>query len=486
MRRHRVMMVLAGAAAVWCAAPLAVTAAPAAAAIARARTWRTAIEVPGLGSLNKGGHATVNSVSCGSAGNCVAGGSYVDGAHRQEAFVVSERNGTWGKAIEVPGSGSLNAHGDAAVASVSCASAGDCAAGGTYADGHSHLQAFVVSERNGTWGKAIEAPGSAILNRGGNARVTSVSCTSAGTCGAGGSYADGRHHLQAFVVSERNGSWRSAIEVPGSGSLNKGGNAQVASVSCGLAGTCAAGGGYTDGSGHPQGFVVSERNGRWGTVIRVPGLATLNKGEDASVRSVSCRSVGSCAAGGDYVDGSDRFQAFVVSETNGSWRVAIRVPGSGALNAGGLAFVNSVSCGSAGNCAAGGDYRDGHNNMQAFVVSERNGTWAKAIEVPGSGALNASGFASVNSVSCASAGNCAAGGFYQDRSGHFQGFVASERNGTWGRAIEVPGLGTLNKGGDAGVNSVSCRSAGNCAAGGSYADRPGIPPHLQAFVVSQA
>ena len=41
----------------------------------------------------------------------------------------------------------------------------------------------------------------------------------------------------------------------------------------------------------------------------------------------------------------------------------------------------------------------------------------------------------------------------------------------WGRAVEVPGLGSLNKGGNAGVNSVSCASPGNCTAGGSYTDR---------------
>src|SRR5260370_14666436 len=74
MRRHRVKMVLAGATAVWCAAPLAVSAAPVAGAVARAGTWRTAIEVPGLGSLNRGGYAEVHSVSCASAGNCPAGG----------------------------------------------------------------------------------------------------------------------------------------------------------------------------------------------------------------------------------------------------------------------------------------------------------------------------------------------------------------------------------------------------------------------------
>src|SRR5262249_58041631 len=79
MGRARLVMVLAGAAAVWCAAPLAVMAAQGAGAVARAGTWRTAIEVPGLGSLNKGGEAQVHSVSCGSAGNCAAGGDSTHG-----------------------------------------------------------------------------------------------------------------------------------------------------------------------------------------------------------------------------------------------------------------------------------------------------------------------------------------------------------------------------------------------------------------------
>jgi len=46
-------MVAAGAAAVWCAAPVPVTAAPAARAVAQADTWGTAIEVPGLRALSQ-------------------------------------------------------------------------------------------------------------------------------------------------------------------------------------------------------------------------------------------------------------------------------------------------------------------------------------------------------------------------------------------------------------------------------------------------
>ena len=56
-------------------------------------------------------------------------------------------------------------------------------------------------------------------------------------------------------------------------------------------------------------------------------------------------------------------------------------------------------------------------------------------------ALNKGGFVGVVSVSCASPGNCAAGGRYSDRHGNQQGFVAVERHGRWGTAIQVPGLG---------------------------------------------
>jgi hypothetical protein len=69
------------------------------------------------------------------------------------------------------------------------------------------------------------------------------------------------------------------------------------------------------------------------------------------------------------------------------------------------------------------------------------GSLGKAIAVPGLRALNTRGAARVVSVSCASAGNCGAGGHYRDRHGNGQGFVVSERHGRWGRAIAVPGLG---------------------------------------------
>ena len=448
-----------------------------------AGSWGRAIEVPGLGALNKSGDAEVLSVSCGSAGNCAAGGDYQAFSRHgpQHEFVVSERHGRWGRAIRVPGLGALN-KGYAGVLSVSCASAGNCAAGGDYTDRRGYGQGFVVSQRHGVWGRAIEVPGLGALNTAGGAEVTAVSCASAGNCAAGGDYTDRRGNVQGFVASERDGVWGRAIEVPGLGALNVGGDAFVDfnSVSCGSAGNCAAGGEYDAFVASGQGFVVVERHGRWRRAIEMPGPGALNAGV-SEVLSVSCGSAGNCAAGGDYTDRRGHGQGFVASERDGVWGQAIEVPGLGALNTAGGAEVTAVSCASAGNCAAGGGY-GGQSGGQGFVASERDGVWGPAIEVPGLGALNKGGDASVSSVSCASAGNCAAGGDYSNRPYDMQGFVAVERHGRWRTAIEVPGLRALNKGGNAQVTSVSCAPAGTCAAGGSYPDRY---YHYQGFVVSQ-
>ena len=116
----------------------------------------------------------------------------------------------------------------------------------------------------------------------------------------------------------------------------------------------------------------------------------------------------------------------MVSEARGRWRAAFVVPGTAALNKGGNAEVLSVSCPSAGNCGAGGYYANGLARTQPFVVSQVNGAWHKAVQVQGAAAPNKAGFASVITMSCASAGNCSVGGHYTGKNGYMQAFVVSE------------------------------------------------------------
>src|ERR1700735_5495562 len=240
------------------------------------------------------------------------------------------------------------------------------------------------------------------------------------------------------------------------------------------------------GGAHPValGDRVAGSAGTWGKADQVPGTAALNVSGQAAVTSVSCASAGNCSAVGDYQDGQQAGQSFVVSEVSGSGGTARELPGSQALSGGAGTGTNSVSCASAGNCSAGGyyvNYSGGSFLDEALVVTEKNGSWGTAQEVPGTAALNQGGGAGTNSVSCASAGNCSAGGYYTDRRGPAQAFVVNQVNGSWGTAQEVPGTAALNQGGGAGTNSVSCASAGNCSAGGYYTDASGHPP---AFVVT--
>src|SRR6516164_2713035 len=138
-----------------------------------------------------------------------------------------------------------------------------------------------------------------------------------------------------------------------------------------------------------------------------------------------------------------RTQVFAVSEVNGTWHKAIAIPGIVGLNPGGFAVVASVSCASAGNCSAGGYYNSG-----AFVVNEVNGTWRAAIKVPGTVAVDQYSVGGVGAVSCPAPGNCTAGGTFRsprDPLGHENAFVVSEVNGTWQTAIAVPGLAALSQ-----------------------------------------
>ncbi|HEY2353292.1 MAG TPA: PASTA domain-containing protein [Gaiellaceae bacterium] len=408
-------------------------------------------------------HGSVQSISCAAAGECAAGGGYRQG-RRHEAFVVSERNGTWGDGSAVPGIDALSSRINARVDAISCATPGECAAGGYYTDDSGYQQVFVASKTNDHWRNAIAVPGAAVLNTGGIARVSSTSCPAPRECAAGGYYTDDSGDRQAFVVSETNGTWGSAIAVPGTaatGGLAYIPAAGVTSISCAAPGECAAGGSYRKGSLH-EAFVVSEKNGSWGTAIEVPGTATLNTG-DAVVASISCAAVGECAAGGYYTDGYGDRQAFVVSEANAVWGTATAMPGTEPPETGGQSDVKTISCAAVGECAAGGSYTDSGGDLHGFVAGETGGTWGTAVTVQGDSTI-----ARVESISCASPGECAAGGQYYGADDlFFHAFVVSETDGVWGDAIDVPGT-VAQRWGVPDVGTVSCPEAGECAAGGYF------------------
>jgi len=138
---------------------------------------------------------------------------------------------------------------------------------------------------------------------------------------------------------------------------------------------------------------------------------------------------------------------------------------------------------SAGNCTAAGYFKDLAGNYQAFTQTSTSGTWAVAVPATfATDVQNTSPDATFNSVSCVSAGNCTAAGYFKDSVGNRQAFTQTSTDGTW--AVAVPATfatDVQNIYPDAYFYSVSCVSAGNCTAAGSFYDLAG---NRQAFTQS--
>jgi hypothetical protein len=415
-------------------------------------------------------------VACPAAGACTAGGFYYDGAtSKRQGFVISEASGRWGAAQEVPLVPQPSTDGPEVLA-VACLAAGECGAGGFYGDA-TGLEGFIGSEAGSAWAGSLELPGS-----GGNALIDAEACPASARCVVGGYFADASGDRQPFV-DEQSRTWPAAVPLPGN--LNKGSWGEVTSLSCVSLGNCAAGGFYTDAEHGRQAFVVTQAHGGWSPMQQVAG--SLNQGENAQVSQVSCAesarlaSIITCVAAGFYSSSEHQGQAFTATLANGTWGPAVQVPGLAALDRGGFAELSSVSCPTAGDCSAGGSYDSSPTSLQPFVVTEKDGTWGKAIEVPGSAILDTGNGMEVTAVSCVSPGRCSATGDFRTSS-HSQGvWVASQQGGTWGPASTILGLSGLATGGLAEVTGLSCATSGSCGLVGYYFTKA---RSQQPFVVS--
>ena len=163
----------------------------------------------------------------------------------------------------------------------------------------------------------------------------------------------------------------------------------------------------------------------------------------------------------------------VATETSGTWAQATEVTAPANAGSNPSASFSGISCSSAGNCTAAGDYTDSSGNDQAMAATETSGTWAQATEVTAPGNDAGNPYASLSGISCSSAGNCTAAGAYFDSSGNYQAMAATETSGTWAQATEVTAPANAASDPLAYLFGIWCSSAGNCTAVGSYFDSSG-------------
>ncbi len=413
-------------------------------------TWGQALAVPGVSALGTGGTQATDgyatAISCTSPGECIAVGSY--SAATTWPLVVSQSDGAWGQAEALPGIAALSSGLGGKLTQVSCASAGNCSAAGTYTGPGNTSFAFVADEVDGTWGTAQALPDAASLGTQGSA-ISAISCPSAGNCAAVGA-----DYATPFILDEVDGTWGDPLAVPGLASLGTLANQGFDSVSCADAGDCTAIGTVANGSGVQSAVVVTETGGTWGDATVLPGqVPTSSRGSWA--RSVSCPAAGDCTATGGDEPVGNTYGVWVADEVNGSWGSAQALPTPLATT---TDATGKLSCATPGNCVVAGGYRDAQGFLQAFVADEVNGTWQASQDVPGLAGMVVS---DTDAVSCAAPGDCTSTGSY-DINGHYQEYSTDEVDGTWAPATAIPGAPP----GGPTIDGLSCTAPGYCSAVG--------------------
>jgi hypothetical protein len=369
-------------------------------------TWGTPAALAGIPNSNNSSAI----VSCAASGECAAGWTYPGASGYGDAYLIDESGGVWGRAqpVTIGTVGTSLEH-------VSCAAAGDCTAVGSYVDSAGGLGIglpFVMDSSGGTWDAPQEVPGFAGLSSPSpfNGDLTSVSCTSAGNSVAGGSYyvsfTNGQTNGQPFLATETNGSWGQPQNLGGLATLNPNDSATLQSVSCGGPGDCAAMGEYENvasgGGVIDNTWVADESGGSWGQAQELSAPAASNETRGGAL---SCPTQGFCVIAGYYIAtsvGAD--EAFTATYTGGTWTVQ-DVPGLAPPQP--QSNATAVSCAAPGYCTVVGEGAlAGSGQYQVFLADDVNGTWANAEGVPGI-PVSTSGN---EGISCTAPGYCTAFG----------------------------------------------------------------------------
>jgi hypothetical protein len=427
----------------------------------------------------------INAAACPTATACSAAG-FVSTTATSDAVVVDESNGVWQRAEVIEGTATRDVGNNATINALSCASPGNCSAGGSFVNGAglSHEQffngdasttAFVVNEVAGTWRGAHAVTGVVAPGIEEGAAITFVSCTSAGNCAAAGRFAsvgcaDGdntcvlagatykRQFEKSFVVNEVHGVWGQPQWLR---DANRGEYPTLNGLSCGAPGSCAVVGTSESPSGEQEGFVVNEVGGKWQRAALFP--ATELTGQTSSqLYAVSCGSRGNCTAGGSYTYKYGDTSPFLVDETAGTWRRPIVAKGSSGADLNGYAQIQSISCATSNECTAFGEALSRDENLNYFVLTNREGTWSSARLVPGMKSTAFQGYGG-SEMACSASQSCVVAGSYFTSLPSTTPYALTENDGHFSRVKNLRGVARLDLAPTAGdVVALSCGASNDC------------------------
>lgn len=421
----------------------------------------------------------LQSVSCASADDCTAVGSYLTTAGITATLAEQWNGSAWQKQPTPDPPGDTTPAVAPELSGVSCPVSTFCAAVGQY------QQQFASASLAETWnGSKWTLQPVPVPANSDSPVLTQVSCTSATFCEAVGSYFDESDGNTDSLAAAWNGtSW--TLQTTPVLTTVAGFNA----VSCTSPRDCEAWGGGNAGNPGPE--IAEQWNGSSWQQQPVPANAV-------AVTSVSCVSAGYCEAVGTGAaygfDGSQWTAQTLPSalssagltgvscalrahcEAVGAGNVAAALTGNkwsaqSAPYPAGSAFASltAVSCASARTCEAAGDYQIQvtANDPKALAEAWDGSSWAVQHAAAPAGATDNS----LSGVSCASASFCAAVGTHANSTGG-EDNLAELWTGTSWQITPTPDIASTNGVAYNVLNSVSCVSASFCQAVGTGPDGP--------------
>ena len=423
-------------------------------------SW-TAVNPPTASDFTGLNGEAANSISCASAGNCVAVGSY-DPNTGNVALLETEINGTWASVTPPLPANADTTTPDSYLDQVSCSSPGNCAAVGYYklASSGDYSQLILV-EKNGTW-SAVETTLPSDTVAGTQNELYSVNCPSDNNCTATGYYQIAAG-AQALIVNEVNGVWTAVDPTPlPAGAGPQGSHRDVfQSVTCTSPGNCTAVGWYYNAGITDYGFLIDTSvNGVWSNQsVALPTGAVA--GTDTGLYGVSCPSNGSCVAGGEY-DTVNGPTAAVVTQSGGTWTAsAVALPSDAVPADTPGSAINAVHCASVGNCTAVGSYASGPNETQPLLTVQTNGVWSNVV-APTPSDMISNQDNQYYDISCSTANNCLALGGYYNGAGELP-LLGVETNGVWSQQpVALPAGSGPSADDGSELYSGTCTQQGEC------------------------
>ena len=341
---------------------------------------------------------------------------------------------------------------------ISCTSQTECTAVGHYEDS-AGVTVALAKRWDGTSWEVQSTPNPEGAKR---SQLEGVSCRSATECTAVGFYQNASNAYVTLAERWNGTKW----EVQSTPNPEGTSHSLLYGISCSSATACTAIGSYTT---KPGGFEVERTLAeRWnGTKWEVqstpnPEPAGGNPlSEDSYLKGVSCASATECVATGYHYSsfsGNTFYEALAERWNGTSWQVQATPKPEGKSDT----WLEAVSCTSASACTATGYAANGHGAGSIWTtLAERwNGTKWEVQSTPNQeGAINSY----LNGVSCSSATDCLAIGTYTNGSGEMP--LAERWDGTkW--AAQSPANPEAQQ--RIFLNGVSCTSSIACMASGSY------------------